>query len=318
MICESKLSILQCPTCKGDLSQDGDYLICVGCHSRFPVIDDIVVLLTRDDLADFLSEPWGSELQEEWADCIPGFASSGDAIEDLRRVHEGVTSRARARLLDTDVSTEDPGTPTEVDLAVDKTRDQIVRLSRAKSAKRILDWPTGGGACMERLASQTDPDALVVALDVDFRTMARIEPYYDEKGLSGKMLFVVADARRMPFKDGVFQSVTAWGGTAEIGNAEAGVKETYRVLESGGWFGITGDHYKENSPSMAVAERYGLDSVVTRARLEAAMDAIGFRNREYQVVWEGYDPWDNLPDEDRCPLPARGDWSQHIVASGQK
>jgi ubiquinone/menaquinone biosynthesis C-methylase UbiE len=48
------------------------------------------------------------------------------------------------------------------------------------------------------------------------------------------MLFVVADARNMPFKDNVFQSVTAWGGTTEIENAEAGLTETFRVLERNG------------------------------------------------------------------------------------
>ncbi len=132
------------------------------------------------------------------------------------------------------------------------------------------------------------------------------------------MLFVVADARNMPFKDNVFQSVTAWGGTVEIENADAGFEETFRVLENNGWFGASGEQYKENSPSMRIAEQIGVSSLVTKNKLEAAMKRIGFRNPQHEVLFEGYDIDDNLSDEERCPLPARGDWYQYIVASGQK
>jgi hypothetical protein len=48
------------------------------------------------------------------------------------------------------------------------------------------------------------------------------------------------------------------------------------------------------------------------------MKNIGFSNIEYEILFEGYDTDLNTPDEDRCPLPARGDWYQQIVASGQK
>jgi ubiquinone/menaquinone biosynthesis C-methylase UbiE len=202
--------------------------------------------------------------------------------------------------------------------AIEKSRDEIVELSRAKSAGRILDWPTGHGYCLHYLANQVSPETLVVALDINYRFMAEIKPYYDKHGLSDKMLFVVADARKMPFKDNVFQAVTAWGGTCEIANAEAGCRETLRVLEDNGWFGLSGDQYKEGSASLEIATRLGLDSLVTRDRLETAMKRIGFGDLEYSILFEGYEPWSEVPEEDRCPLPARGDWFQNIVASLRK
>jgi hypothetical protein len=69
---------------------------------------------------------------------------------------------------------------------------------------------------------------------------------------------------------------------------------------------------------MKIAERLGLDSLVTKNKLEAAMRFIGFKNLEYDVLFEGHDVDLDTPDEERCPLPARGDWFCRIVASGQK
>jgi ubiquinone/menaquinone biosynthesis C-methylase UbiE len=213
---------------------------------------------------------------------------------------------------------EDSGISKEAARAIAQSREELVRLSRATSATRVLDWPTGGGYCLTYLMNQVAAGTLVAGLDINFGSLARSKIYFDEYGLSDNMLFVVADARNMPFKDNVFQSVTACGGTVEIENAYAGFKETFRVLQDDGWFGVSGDQYKENSPSMRIAERLGLNPLATKDKLQAAMERIGVRNFQYEVLFEGYDVDDIWPDEERCPLPARGDWYQHIVASGQK
>jgi uncharacterized protein YbaR (Trm112 family) len=322
MISEDKVSILRCPTCESDLSQEGTYLVCINCNSRFPIVDGIVVLLTKAHLAEFLNETWGQELQKENSDAFPGFAfaSNEDAIEDLRKISEEAAGEGKAsRGLMADVFPPDPDLPEELELAVRKSADDIIRLSRAESAKAILDWPTGWGFCLKNLANNINAEALIVALEVNFRTLAKIKPFYDKNGFSDNMLFIVADARRMPFKDGAFQSITAWGGTTEIASPELGWKETFRVLRKGGWFGISGDQYRDDSPSMKLAEQCGIASkTLTRERLEANLGLIGFGNLEYEVLFEGYDTDLDTPDEERCPLPARGDWFQHIVAAGQK
>ena len=333
MISERKSSILQCPVCKNDLSQQEPYLVCVSCHRRFPVIGGMVVFLTEDDLTGFLGETWGQELQNEGYGY---FASSEDKLDDLKKIIEeaqrnanksqwpltapGVSEEER-RTVERSVwpFSADSGLSEEAARAIVKSLEEVVKLSRARSARRILDWPTGPGGLLKCLINQVDPETLVIGLDVNLGALAKTKVYFDEYGFSANMLFVVADARRMPFKDSVFQSVTAWGGTTEIANPEAGWKETYRVLEKNGWFGISGDQYKDNSPSMELAEQSGIVSkTLTKDRLEATMRFIGFGNLEYEVLFEGYDIDLDTPDEERCPLPARGDWYQHIAASGQK
>lgn len=46
-ISKELLDILACPQCKGDLEleQDGSGLICNRCNLKFPVVDDIPVML---------------------------------------------------------------------------------------------------------------------------------------------------------------------------------------------------------------------------------------------------------------------------------
>jgi ubiquinone/menaquinone biosynthesis C-methylase UbiE len=164
----------------------------------------------------------------------------------------------------------------------------------------------------------TNPDALVVSLDVNLRTLARHRPYYEKLGVADRMVCVVADARNMPFRDDSFDSVTSWGGLVEIENPDVGLRETYRVLRSGGWFGISGDQYREGSPSMEIAERIGMRSLATTSRLESVLASNEYRELTYDVVYEGYDIDLDTPDDMRCPLPARGDWFQIVVGAGRK
>ncbi len=50
MISEKLLKLICCPACKGELKQsdDGKYLICHRCKLKYPVIDDIPVLLVDE------------------------------------------------------------------------------------------------------------------------------------------------------------------------------------------------------------------------------------------------------------------------------
>lgn len=45
MVSKEFLEILACPLCKTDVRQEGDRIICVQCGRRYPVKDDIPVML---------------------------------------------------------------------------------------------------------------------------------------------------------------------------------------------------------------------------------------------------------------------------------
>ncbi len=45
MISQELLDILACPLCKADVRLEGDSIICIQCGRRYPVRDDIPVML---------------------------------------------------------------------------------------------------------------------------------------------------------------------------------------------------------------------------------------------------------------------------------
>ncbi|WP_084042349.1 Trm112 family protein [Hippea sp. KM1] len=50
MISEELLRIIACPKCKGDLklSEDGNFLICERCKIKYPIEDDIPILIVDE------------------------------------------------------------------------------------------------------------------------------------------------------------------------------------------------------------------------------------------------------------------------------
>ncbi len=45
MIDKELLAILACPACKADVKLEGDRIVCVKCGMRYPIKDDIPIML---------------------------------------------------------------------------------------------------------------------------------------------------------------------------------------------------------------------------------------------------------------------------------
>jgi uncharacterized protein YbaR (Trm112 family) len=48
MISKNLLKILACPKCKGDIKEQGMFLVCNKCKLAYPVLDDIPDMLMED------------------------------------------------------------------------------------------------------------------------------------------------------------------------------------------------------------------------------------------------------------------------------
>jgi len=48
MIDKELLDILACPACKADVRLDENKIICIGCGRRYPIRDDIPVMLVDE------------------------------------------------------------------------------------------------------------------------------------------------------------------------------------------------------------------------------------------------------------------------------
>ena len=45
MIDKELLDILACPACKSEVTQSGDFIVCSKCGRRYPIKDDIPIML---------------------------------------------------------------------------------------------------------------------------------------------------------------------------------------------------------------------------------------------------------------------------------
>lgn len=304
------LNILQCPICHNTLHFNKT-VNCKNCGNKFLVIDGIVILLTPEKLQEFLKESWGKELVKE---KFGAFVHSGEILSNLQKILDN----ARSEALQKHKEYSSPKPDNDVDRMINRSREILAEKARVAEAQRILDWPTGGGFFLEYLVNIIQSNALIVATDINFGQLATIKAYLDQTGKGENVSFIVCDARYMPFQNNVFQSVTSWGGTVEIPESNLAVKESHRVLKEKGWFGISGDLYKENSESFRVAEELGLSSLATKERLKKFLEKTEFANLSYEILYEGFDKDLSTPPEERCPLPAPGDWFSYIVVGGQK
>ena len=48
MIDEELLKILACPACKGDVELNNDKIVCVKCKRRYPIKNDIPIMLVDE------------------------------------------------------------------------------------------------------------------------------------------------------------------------------------------------------------------------------------------------------------------------------
>lgn len=48
MIPKELMEILVCPSCKGELREEATELLCTGCGLRYPVRDDIPIMLIEE------------------------------------------------------------------------------------------------------------------------------------------------------------------------------------------------------------------------------------------------------------------------------
>lgn len=314
MIKKEVLNILVCPNCQSGLIEDGQYLICEKCNQRYPLIDDnIIVFLTKEDLNSFSSEGAGAEyIADDYGAFLTNETSIGQFNEIAQKEKEQAKEeRAKGNLY------EDDSLPESLSLALNKSRRILADKVGADKAKTILDCPTGPGSFLTDLVEVVSNNSVIFSTDINFGRLVRTREYLTGHSKSKNIVYVVSDALKLPFKNATFDAITSWGIT-DIPDQNALMGEFVDILKKGGKIGFSTDQYKEGSESMKIAEGLKIADVVTKEKIEELFKKVGLKNLEYEILWEGQDIDFDIPDEERCPLPARGDYYQFIVAVGEK
>lgn len=124
--------------------------------------------------------------------------------------------------------------------------DAFLRWSRIAPGSAVLDMGCGPGVSTALLRKKARP-RLLVAFDFDAAMVARARRRVHSgghpskkdtplPGETGTVHLLVADASRMPFRDGAFDAVVESGVVHHVPDWRAALSETSRVLKSGGEF----------------------------------------------------------------------------------
>jgi len=171
-----------------------------------------------------------------------------------------------------------------------------------------LDFATGTGRFLRNIVSKTNGE--IIALDFGYSTCQELIYFLKKIKKYKRVSIVCANARKMPFKNEVFNSATSWAGFGEPEMGRA-IKEVRRILKSGGYFAASGLHYQKESKSFLLAKKHRINFVTKKAIIQSLKKA-NFKNIEHKVFFRG--KW----NEKESYLPVFGDSYSTFVIRVQK
>ena len=316
------VKIFQCPDCGGELVVTEDGLRCEKCERPFPIYNGVAIFVSQDEWREFFKAQCNLDnyIIDEEREVFERALVQDDYFEAIKIMDEH-TGTAENKALTAEKWADYDNIPwidnEAQQAAVWAGNEKMIALGNVAQAKMILDWPTGPGTCVRKMVNKIGKDAVIVSSEINLLAIFRLKKYLEAKGLANNILFVNNDVAKMPFKDSVFDLVTALGLTTEVPESDKALKETFRIMQDGGIMVGNGDLYHEGSESIKIADEMNLGQIATRERFLEKANAIGFKNIEIETAWEGLDT-DDSPDEERCPLPARGDWSAYTIIRAEK
>ena len=107
-------------------------------------------------------------------------------------------------------------------------------LTGLRRGARALDIAGGTGDLAIGLAQQVGRQGYVVLADINSRMLQIGRDRLIDRGLSGTVDYVQADAQHLPFADGSFDCVTIGFGLRNVTDKQAALSSMQRVLKPGG------------------------------------------------------------------------------------
>lgn len=145
-----------------------------------------------------------------------------------------------------------------------------------RGAKSILDVGSGAGQIAGHLLKYGDPDASVTCTDLSRQMLRRAR----NRLKSRRPRFVACDLSQLPFEDASFDCITCGYVLEHLPNAEPGLAEMSRVLQSGGrMFLLT----TEDNFSGAWTSRLWYCRTYNRAELRRLCEQLGLHWK--QEIW---------------------------------
>ncbi|MEA1888352.1 MAG: bifunctional demethylmenaquinone methyltransferase/2-methoxy-6-polyprenyl-1,4-benzoquinol methylase UbiE [Pseudomonadota bacterium] len=99
---------------------------------------------------------------------------------------------------------------------------------------RVLDLACGTGDLTLKMSPQAGPDGMVIASDINASMLQNGRDRLIDKGITGNVQFVQADAEKLPFPDNSVDRITIAFGLRNVTDQNAALSAMYRCLRPGG------------------------------------------------------------------------------------
>ena len=109
-----------------------------------------------------------------------------------------------------------------------------IELSGVRPGSRVLDIAGGTGDLTRKFARLVGPEGEVVLADINDSMLKVGRDRLLDKGVSGNVYFVQANAECLPFPDNHFDVVTIAFGLRNVTHKDAAIRSMLRVLKPGG------------------------------------------------------------------------------------
>jgi demethylmenaquinone methyltransferase / 2-methoxy-6-polyprenyl-1,4-benzoquinol methylase len=107
-------------------------------------------------------------------------------------------------------------------------------LTGLRPGQRALDIAGGTGDLAQGLARQVGDGGLVTLADINAAMLHHGRDRLIDRGVVRNLVYVQADAERLPFRDASFECITIGFGLRNVTDKPAALASMYRVLKPGG------------------------------------------------------------------------------------
>lgn len=109
-----------------------------------------------------------------------------------------------------------------------------VEMSGVRHGNKVLDIAGGTGDLTYAFSKRVGPEGMVVLADINDSMLKVGRDRLADRGVSGNLEVVQANAEKLPFADNEFDLVTIAFGLRNVTHKEVAISDMYRVLKPGG------------------------------------------------------------------------------------
>jgi len=111
---------------------------------------------------------------------------------------------------------------------------QAILLSGVKAGQRVLDIAGGTGDLTAKFSDIVGDNGEVVLADINSSMLAMGRSRLIDRGISGNVSYIQANAECLPFAENYFDCITIAFGLRNVTNIDVALKSMYRTLKPGG------------------------------------------------------------------------------------